>query len=67
MVTGGIAKTLTWLIRLFQLFFAIILVGILSYMIDQYRDVGFNPPREIIVPEVFVRGNPFMKSRFPNS
>lgn len=67
MVTGGIAKTLTWFIRLFQLFFAIILVGILSYMIHQYRDVGFNSPREIIVPEVFVRGNPFMKSHFPNS
>lgn len=58
MVAGGIAKTLTWFIRLFQLFFAIILVGILSYMIHQYRDVGVNPPREIVVPEVFVRVAP---------
>lgn len=55
MVAGGIAKTLTWFIRLFQLFFAIILVGVLSYMIHQYRDVGVKSPREIIVPEVFVR------------
>lgn len=55
MVAGGIAKTLTWFIRLFQLFFAIILVGVLSYMIHQFRDVGVRSPREITVPEVFVR------------
>ncbi|KAL0635907.1 hypothetical protein Q9L58_005150 [Maublancomyces gigas] len=53
MVAGGIAKTLTWFTRLFQLFFSIILVGILSYMIHQYKDVGVKSPRELVVPEVF--------------
>ncbi|RPA94293.1 hypothetical protein L873DRAFT_1830383 [Choiromyces venosus 120613-1] len=46
-------KTLTWLIRLFQFFFAIILVGVLSYMIDQFRHYNYSAPREVIVPEVF--------------
>lgn len=47
-------KTATWVIRLFQLWFAIILVGIISYMIGQYNHYGFSPPRQLVVPEVFV-------------
>ncbi|KAH0606677.1 uncharacterized protein H6S33_003511 [Morchella sextelata] len=64
-MVAGIAKTITWLIRTLQFLFAIILVGIISYMIHEYRefrdfrqhlgvkDPGFKPPRELIVPEVF--------------
>jgi len=46
-------KSCTWLIRLMQLIFAIILVGAISYMIDQYRHYGWNVPKDLIVPEVF--------------
>ena len=53
-MAGGVAKVMTWLIRLFQLLFAIILVGVLSYMIDQFRHYNLSAPREVIVPEVFV-------------
>ncbi|KAH8150786.1 uncharacterized protein LAJ45_04967 [Morchella importuna] len=64
-MAAGIAKTITWLIRTLQFLFAIILVGIISYMIHEYREFrdfrhhlgiknpGFKPPRELIVPEVF--------------
>ncbi|PWW71880.1 hypothetical protein C7212DRAFT_337457 [Tuber magnatum] len=52
MAAGGL-KTITWLIRLLQLFFAIILVGTISFMIDQFRHYGVSVPRELIVPEVF--------------
>jgi len=53
MAVGGIAKVATWLTRLFQLFFAIILVGILSYMVHEFRHFHVKTPREVIVPEVF--------------
>ncbi|PUU83922.1 hypothetical protein B9Z19DRAFT_1071111 [Tuber borchii] len=55
MVASGIARTVTWAIRFFQLLFAVILVGALSYMVDQFRDFGFGGvPREVVTPEVFV-------------
>ena len=55
MVASGIARTVTWGIRFFQLLFAVILVGALSYMVDQFRDFGFGGvPREVVTPEVFV-------------
>jgi len=54
MVASGIARTVTWGIRFFQLLFAVILVGALSYMVDQFRDFGFGGvPREVVTPEVF--------------
>lgn len=53
MAAGGILKSATWLTRLFQLFFAIILVGILSYMIHEFRHFHAKTPREVIVPQVF--------------
>lgn len=54
MVAGGVARVTTWVIRFFQLLFAIILVGALSYMVDQFRDFGFGGvPREVVTPEVF--------------
>jgi hypothetical protein len=49
---SGAAKISTWVIRLLQFFFAVILVGICSYMIDQYRDGHFHVVREVILPEV---------------
>ena len=52
MVSVGLAKTATWAIRVLQLLFAIILMGICSYMIHQYRHNGFDVVREVIVPEV---------------
>jgi len=61
-MAGGLAKTMTWLIRLFQLFFAVILVGVLSYMINQFRHYNMSAPREVVVPEVFVCPSP---SLFP--
>ncbi|KAF8254135.1 hypothetical protein K440DRAFT_515957, partial [Wilcoxina mikolae CBS 423.85] len=45
-------KTATWLTRLFQWFFAVILMGICSYMIHQYREGHFRVLPEVIVPEV---------------
>ncbi|KAG0126634.1 hypothetical protein HOY82DRAFT_580949 [Tuber indicum] len=51
-MAGGM-KACTWIMRLFQLFFAIILVGVLSYMIHQFHRYGLHVPRELIVPEVF--------------
>ncbi|KAI5841580.1 hypothetical protein DFP73DRAFT_130107 [Morchella snyderi] len=53
------AKTLTWCTRLLQLSFSIILLGSLSYIIDEHREfVRPGPysrfiPYEVIVPEVF--------------
>jgi hypothetical protein len=54
MVAGGLMKTAIWVIRVFQLIFAIILVGTLSYMIDQFRDYNTLVPKEVIIPEVVV-------------
>jgi len=51
-MVSGLAKTATWLTRLLQWFFAVILMGICSYMIHQYRDGHFVVLREVIVPEV---------------
>ncbi|KAH8145326.1 uncharacterized protein LAJ45_10606 [Morchella importuna] len=53
------AKTLTWCIRLLQLAFSIVLLGSLSYIINEHREfVRPGPysrfiPYEVIVPEVF--------------
>jgi len=44
------AKIATWAIRVLQFFFAIILIGITSYMVDQYRDGGFRVLREVSLP-----------------
>jgi len=52
-VASGMSKLATWIIRLIQLFFAIILTGILSYMVHEYHHYGFHTPREVVVPEVF--------------
>jgi len=52
-VASGTAKLATWLTRLLQLFFAIILTGILSYMIHEFHEFRFHVPREVTVPEVF--------------
>jgi len=52
-IVTGIEKTITWVIRIFQLLFAVILVGTLSYMIHQYKEIHAHKPRELIVPEVF--------------
>jgi hypothetical protein len=52
MVARGIAKTVTWLTRLLQFLFAIILMGIASYMIHKFRDAHWNVPDEVILPEV---------------
>jgi len=55
MAARGIARTATWLLRLLQLFFSIILMGIVSYMIHQYRKYGGGDdsvPDELIVSEV---------------
>ncbi|RPB02553.1 hypothetical protein L873DRAFT_1633487, partial [Choiromyces venosus 120613-1] len=49
-----LARLTTWVIRFFQLLFAVILVGVLSYMVDQFRDFGFGGvPREVVTPEIF--------------
>ncbi|CUS15328.1 unnamed protein product [Tuber aestivum] len=54
MVANGAVRVTTCGIRFFQLLFAIILVGALSYMVDQFRDFGFGGvPREVVTPEVF--------------
>jgi len=47
------AKTITWIIRLFQFLFAVILTGILSYMIHVLHKYHAHQPREVIEPEVF--------------
>ncbi|TGZ77653.1 hypothetical protein EX30DRAFT_374443 [Ascodesmis nigricans] len=55
MASRALARTATWLIRLLQLFFSIILMGIVSYMIHQYREYGGGDdsvPDELIVSEV---------------
>lgn len=54
-MAAGLAKTATWLIRLLQLFFSLILVGIVSYMIHEFREVHFKVPNLLILPEVAVR------------
>lgn len=61
MASRALARTATWLIRLLQLFFSIILMGIVSYMIHQYREYGGGDdsvPDELIVSEVAVRLSP---------
>src|SRR4051812_36398569 len=47
---SGAARIATWLIRLLQLFFAIILMGITAWMVDQYRDGHYKVLREVILP-----------------
>lgn len=56
MTFTGIPKVAVWGIRFFQLAFAIILLGVLSYIIDEFREFrqSREPPREVIIPEVFV-------------
>ncbi|KAI5859046.1 hypothetical protein BZA05DRAFT_414783 [Tricharina praecox] len=49
-MVSGAAKIATWIIRLLQFFFAVILMGITSYMVDQYRDGGFRVLREVSLP-----------------
>ncbi|KAF8540698.1 hypothetical protein BDD12DRAFT_563618 [Trichophaea hybrida] len=49
---GALEKTATWLTRLFQWLFAVILMGICSYMIHQFRDGHLRVLPEVIVPEV---------------
>lgn len=44
------AKIATWAIRVLQFFFAIILIGVTSYMVDQYRDGGFSVLHEVSLP-----------------
>lgn len=44
------AKIATWALRILQFFFAIILMGITSYMVDQYRDGGFRVLPEVSLP-----------------
>jgi len=44
------AKIATWALRILQFFFAIILMGITSYMADQYRDGGFRVVHEVSLP-----------------
>lgn len=51
----GLAKLVIWMMRPLQLIFALVLIGILSYMIQQFRVFHYNPVAEIVVPEVFVR------------
>lgn len=60
MAARGLARTATWLLRLLQLFFCIILMGIVSYMIHQFRKYGDDDsvPDELIVSEVAVRPPP---------
>ncbi|KAL7270171.1 hypothetical protein RUND412_007130 [Rhizina undulata] len=52
-VARTLDKIATWVVRLFQLFFAIILMGVLSYMVHEFHKFGFHAPREVVVPEVF--------------
>lgn len=49
-MAGTAAKIATWAIRVLQFFFAIILIGITSYMVDQHRDSGLGVPREVSLP-----------------
>ncbi|PWW74521.1 hypothetical protein C7212DRAFT_327006, partial [Tuber magnatum] len=54
MAADGAVRVTICGIRFFQLLFAVILVGVLSYMVDQFRDFGFGGvPREVVTPEVF--------------
>lgn len=53
MALAGLAKTATWGLRLFQFLFAIILMGILSFMVHEFREFHSKVPREVTVPEVF--------------
>jgi len=39
-----------WAIRILQFFFAVILMGVASYMVDQYRDGGFPVPDQVTLP-----------------
>ncbi|KAA8910260.1 hypothetical protein FN846DRAFT_553876 [Sphaerosporella brunnea] len=48
---NGAARVATWVVRILQFIFAVILVGICSYMIHQYREGGFKVPNEVILPE----------------
>jgi len=48
----GIAKILTWLIRLFQLLLAVILVGVTGYMVHEFRDHHVKVEREVVLPLV---------------
>lgn len=56
MASTGIPKAAVCGIRFFQLAFAIILLSILSYMINELHEFSRSrrPPRELITPEVFV-------------
>jgi len=51
-VFTGIAKILTWLIRLIQLLLAIILMGVTAYMVHQFREHHFKVLSEVVVPLV---------------
>ncbi|KAF8448271.1 hypothetical protein BDZ91DRAFT_687180 [Kalaharituber pfeilii] len=47
------AKTTIWLTRFLQWSFAVIIMAITAYMVDQFRDFGSHGPREVVVPLIF--------------
>ncbi|KAF8543848.1 hypothetical protein BDD12DRAFT_164907 [Trichophaea hybrida] len=48
-----LAKTATWLLRLFQNFLALIIIGTCGYMLHEFAKFGFRPPQEVFVPMFF--------------
>lgn len=46
-------KASIWAIRFFQWAFAVVLLGVTSYLIHQFRDFGMHGPRETVVPLIF--------------
>jgi len=46
-------KAAIWAIRFLQLAFAIVILGVASYLIHQFRSFGAHGPRETVVPLIF--------------
>ena len=49
-VSTALSKTATWAIRLIQLFFAIILMGVTAYMVHEFREYSWSVPHEVSLP-----------------
>jgi hypothetical protein len=51
----SLMKCTTWILRLFQNIFALILIGVCGYMLHQFNQFHFRNPQEVVVPMLFVR------------
>lgn len=49
----SIIKITTWILRLFQNVFALILIGVCGYMLHQFNQFHFLNPQEVVVPMLF--------------